>query len=104
MNGETIDGAVIVMAADDSVATALEALSECQEFDVDGRTVALTEDIAFGHKFALRPLEADDPIHKYGEVVGRATQPIAAGEWVHVHNVESIRARPDQGRSEGSPR
>jgi altronate dehydratase small subunit len=104
VNGETIDGAVIVMAADDSVATALEALSEGQEFDVDGRTVALTEDIAFGHKFALRPLEADDPIHKYGEVIGRATQPIAAGEWVHVHNVESIRARPDQDRSEGSSR
>ena len=104
MNGETIDDAIIVMAADDSVATALEALSNGREFDVAGRTVALTEDIAFGHKFALRPLEADDPIHKYGEVIGRATRPIAAGEWVHVHNVESIRARPDPGRSEGSSR
>jgi len=35
-------------------------------------------------------------ITKYAETIGIASQPIAAGEHVHVHNVESVRARGDK--------
>ena len=34
-------------------------------------------------------------ITKYGEEIGQATANIKAGEYVHVHNLESIRARGD---------
>lgn len=48
-----------------------------------------TETIPAGHKYALRPIGKDAYIIKYGEVIGRATQDIAEGEWVHTHNVRS---------------
>ncbi len=48
-----------------------------------------TENIPAGHKFALREIAAGDYVIKYGEIIGRATQDIRAGEWVHTHNVKS---------------
>jgi sugar lactone lactonase YvrE len=62
------------------------------------REVALQEDIAAGHKFAVRALAAGLRIRKYGEFIGRTTASVAAGEWVHVHNL-STSARHD-GRHE----
>ena len=47
------------------------------------------ENIPAGHKYALRPIAKGEYVIKYGEIIGRATQDIQAGEWVHTHNVES---------------
>jgi len=98
MKGETIDDAAIRMAPEDNVVTALEDLPAGRAFDVDGGTVTLAEPVEFGHKFALASLDPGDTVRKYGEVVGTATEPIAAGEWVHTHNVVSTRGQPgDEG-------
>ena len=45
--------------------------------------------IPAGHKYALKPIKSGEPIIKYGEVIGRATCDINAGDWVHTHNVKS---------------
>ena len=47
-----------------------------------------SESIGLGHKVASRPIAVGEPIRKYGQVIGYSTEPIATGEWVHVHNVE----------------
>jgi hypothetical protein len=49
------------------------------------------ENLLNGHKLALKSLARGEEIIKYGEVIGIASQPIAAGDWVHTHNVESDR-------------
>ncbi len=51
-----------------------------------GEVVAL-EDVARGHKIALRDLDAGALVHKYGHVIGVATTAIRAGEHVHTHNL-----------------
>ncbi len=40
-----------------------------------------------GHKVAVRDLPAGAPVHKYGQVIGVTTAPIAVGEHVHTHNL-----------------
>ena len=45
--------------------------------------------IPAGHKYALFPIAKGEYVIKYGEIIGRATQDIAQGEWVHTHNVKS---------------
>jgi altronate dehydratase small subunit len=55
----------------------------------------LPQPIPFGHKFAIVAIEGGQHILKYGESVGRARTDIAAGEHVHVHNVDSQRGRGD---------
>ncbi|MBZ9702800.1 MULTISPECIES: UxaA family hydrolase [unclassified Mesorhizobium] len=40
-----------------------------------------------GHKMAIRDIASDEPVVKYGQTIGFARGPIAAGDWVHEHNV-----------------
>lgn len=49
--------------------------------------ITLKHDIIKGHKIALRNIEANEYILKYGVPIGRAKEPIAIGEHVHTHNV-----------------
>ena len=53
--------------------------------------------IPFGHKIAILPMAAGEPVIKYGEVIGIVTVSIKSGEHVHVHNVRSDRAGADRG-------
>lgn len=101
MKGKILDGDALLMTADDVVATAIDDLDAGHELDLDDRTLVLSEDIAFGHKLALIDIEKGDDIVKYGEVIGRASEPIAVGDWVHVHNCESTRGRGDLEIADG---
>ena len=40
-----------------------------------------------GHKMAVRDIGENEPVVKYGQTIGFASTPIAAGDWVHEHNV-----------------
>jgi altronate hydrolase len=40
-----------------------------------------------GHKVAVRAIAAGAPVRRYGQVIGHATQAIAPGQHVHVHNL-----------------
>src|SRR5438132_6838541 len=40
-----------------------------------------------GHKLAVRDVAQGKPVHRYNQIIGFATQPIKAGDHVHVHNV-----------------
>ncbi|WP_245632830.1 UxaA family hydrolase [Alicyclobacillus kakegawensis] len=84
----------------DDVATALVPMPAGEHIvDVDlGVQLRLLQDIPFGHKFSVREIAAGEKVHKYGQVIGRATKPIRAGEHVHVHNLESLRGRGDLQR------
>ena len=90
----------IVMNEKDNVATALCDISEGSRPVVIGfkskQGVVVKSDIPFGHKFALSKVSENEPIIKYGEVIGVSTTFIDAGDYVHVHNVESLRGRGDQ--------
>ena len=47
-------------------------------------------DVPAGHKIALRAIAKGEKVVKYGFPIGEATVDIAAGEWVHVHNVRTL--------------
>lgn len=66
--------------------------------DKKGNTTEMTVNhaIPFGHKFALKPIHSGEPVVKYGEVLGLASQEILPGDYVHVHNLESQRGRGDK--------
>src|SRR5690349_16764652 len=40
-----------------------------------------------GHKIAMRDVAKGQPVHRYNQIIGFATQDIKAGDHVHVHNV-----------------
>ena len=62
--------------------------------DLTGKEVAVVqaiEAIPLGHKIALRNMQAEHEVIKYGRTIGRATREIAKGAHVHTQNVKSIR-------------
>jgi altronate hydrolase len=50
--------------------------------------VVVKERIPAGHKVATRGIAAGQPVRRYNQIIGFATQPIPPGFHVHVHNLE----------------
>lgn len=77
----------VIIHPDDNVVTVTT------EIPVDGTVVwgageiRATTPIPYGHKIALRALAPGDVVIKYGQMIGRAAGPIAAGEHIHTHNL-----------------
>lgn len=67
----------------DNVVVAVDSLPA--GFAVEG--AAARERVPRGHKMAARDIGAGEAIVKFGQIIGFATRAIAAGEWVHEHNV-----------------
>ena len=53
----------------------------------DGSEVRAVEAIPRGSKVALGPVACGEAVIRYGEEIGKATEDIAAGEYVHTHNL-----------------
>ena len=49
--------------------------------------VVVCQLIPSGHKVALKPIAAGEPVRRYGQVIGLASRAIAPGEHVHTHNL-----------------
>ncbi len=73
----------------DNVAVALADLAAGEVPSVDGAAVPLLEPVGRGHKFALRPIKAGESVIKYDMPIGHATCDIAAGSFVHTHNLKT---------------
>src|SRR3954462_2021608 len=43
--------------------------------------------IPAGHKMAVRPHDVGEPVRRYNQIIGFATQPIEPGQHVYVHNL-----------------
>src|SRR5262249_28990648 len=59
---------------------------------------AVSMDIPAGHKVAARRIAKGDPVLKFGQSIGVASEDIGAGEHVHVHNV-TFAGRADRAAS-----
>jgi len=67
----------------DTVAVALHPVAKGKEF----MGIRALEEIPQGHKMALKAMEQDAQIVKYGFSIGHATALIQPGQWVHSHNM-----------------
>ena len=72
----------------DDVAIAGTDITAGAQLDNGERALTARDDIARGHKIALHDLPAGARVLRYGQVIGFAARDIAAGEHVHLHNLE----------------
>lgn len=89
--------AILMHEAQDDVGVAVRDLKAGEEVGAvtlegqDVTAVRLVDDVPLGHKVAVRDLEQDKKVIEYGNPIGRATQAVARGAHVHVHNLKSLR-------------
>ena len=79
------DDPVIRIHANDDVVIARRQLVGGTRIESEG--VVVSGLVPPGHKLATRHIEAGAPVHRYDQVIGTATQPIAPGQHVHTHNL-----------------
>ena len=79
------ENSLLVLNQKDNVAVALKELNPGDALPDGGRVGAAV--IPPGHKVAIKPVAKDEPIVKYGQIIGMAGEDIEPGEHVHVHNV-----------------
>jgi altronate hydrolase len=79
----------ILLRGDDNVAVAARPIPKGFVLRIGGREIEVREPIALGHKVALAAIGVREPIRKYGQIIGFATESIPAGAWVHEHNVKA---------------
>lgn len=53
--------------------------------------VVAKDDIPLGHKIALEKLEANQPVIEYKVKVGYAPNGLEVGDYVHTHNIKTLR-------------
>jgi len=83
------DNRLLLLSEADNVLVARARIGAGEAVAVEGGTVQLAAPLAIGHKIARRAIGAGEKIVKYGAPIGSATEAIAAGAHVHVHNVKS---------------
>jgi len=72
----------------DNVAVARQEIAAGTLLTIGTLQITTREAIPSGHKVALRPIDSGEVVRKYGQVIGLATQAIAAGAHVHVQNLD----------------
>ena len=83
----------IRLHADDHVAVLILDVAAGEEIVLSHAEPSPTranQSLPYGHKVALRAIQLGAAVIKYGERMGIATAPIAAGDHVHVHNVRGL--------------
>ncbi|MFK0342182.1 UxaA family hydrolase [Pseudomonas asiatica] len=80
------DLAVIRLNPLDNVLIARQALP--QGLRLDAEAITVRQPIPSGHKLATERVEQGQPLRRYGQIIGFASQAIDAGDHVHVHNVQ----------------
>ena len=85
----------LIIDVKDSVGVAIEQIAKGTEisYKAGDKVLTLTAlgDIQIYHKFATRDIAKGEPVVKYGEHIGIASEDIKAVAHVHTHNVESHR-------------
>jgi altronate hydrolase len=84
---QTVTHRVVLLHQRDNICVAASNLAEGARVEVAGETLVVRDAIRLGHKMALRPIARGEPVRKYGQIIGQASEAIAPGQWVHCHNV-----------------
>ena len=88
---------LILLHESDQVAVLREAVVEGEAVFVSGYSITAMQNIPAMHKIAVTAVPKGGQILKYGQFIGKASEDIAPGEHVHVHNCEMSDFNKDYG-------
>src|ERR1700752_4137351 len=78
----------ILLRPEDDVAVARKELPAGTVLEDGAARIEVRADIKPGHKIARHAVRRGDPVRRYGQVIGFATEDIAVGDHVHTQNLD----------------
>ena len=102
---QSTDRRLLRLHPDDNCLVAVRPLPAGEMLLVDGAAVKLELALPVGHKVAARHLGPGEAVVKCGAIIGRTSTDVAAGQYLHLHNVLSnyLAAHLVGGASTGGP-
>ncbi|MEO6713683.1 MAG: UxaA family hydrolase [Mycobacteriales bacterium] len=85
----TVARSLLRLADEDNVLIVAASLAAGDVVEVPGDRITVVQAVELGHKVAAALITSGDKVIRFGMPIGSATQDIAAGEWVHTHNLKS---------------
>ncbi|WP_434779434.1 UxaA family hydrolase [Neisseria sp. Ec49-e6-T10] len=77
---------IIILHPNDDVAIARFPVQA--GYVIVDKNITVLSDIKEGHKIALHDIKTDEPVKRYNQIIGYASEPIKAGEHIHLHNLK----------------
>jgi altronate hydrolase len=87
MSGIALSKVAVHLRPEDNIAVAARNLEAGLPIQYNGSCLTLSKRVGLGHKLALKPIAKGQAVYKYGQIIGFASEDIAPGDLVHVHNV-----------------
>lgn len=99
------DSPFVRLHRDDNILIAKTSVPKGTTVDLgEGDALVLTQDVIdLGHKMAIATILRGDPVRKFGQLIGYATEAIRPGEWVHSHNLSVGQLKLDYAFSTDVP-
>mgnify|MGYP000278782937 CR=1 FL=1 len=88
MNSPTT-ATLILLSPQDNCLVACRDLKAGTHVQIDNCAVELPQTVPLGYKVARYPLAAGQAVLRYAAHIGSTTRPVAAGELLHTHNLQS---------------
>ena len=82
-----LEQVAVLLHPEDHVAVAKQTLLPRTILRTPTGDVTVAAVIPSGHKIALKAASQDEPIRRYGQIIGFATQDVRPGQHVHSHNL-----------------
>jgi altronate dehydratase small subunit len=85
----------ILMNLQDNVAVVLSQVNKNERVTIiyDNKvidSIQSKDNIEIYHKIAIKFINSRENVYKYGEIIGRAVEPIEKGHHVHVTNIKGV--------------
>ena len=93
----TMQNSVLKIDPKDNVLIALSDLHKGERISYSEHVYILASDVPAKHKFGTQDLSAGDDVVMYGVLVGKAREPIQAGEVLTTRNVRHEPSRYSEG-------
>lgn len=84
-----IDSRLVLLSKEDNVFVCCNKLVAGTLVSLGSADAVMAVDINVGHKISRRAIKQGEKITKYAVSIGSATQDIAFGEHIHLHNMKS---------------
>ena len=84
-----IDPRLLLLSPSDTVFLLREAIAPGTRIQLEEGSIVVAARLGLGHKVARQAIKLENAFLSTDAPIGTASADIAAGEWVHVHNLRS---------------
>jgi altronate dehydratase len=74
----------------DNVAVATTMIEAGEKIKVENEIIIVNQRVPVGHKVAIKDINKNEYVYKYGVPIGRMNTSVRKGDYIHTHNITDV--------------